>query len=146
VKDSTKTEDGSRSIPLAADTLTELRAIQREQRERRVGLGEGWQGAKSPATTTLRDAHGAMLEPNTFAYRFRTLAEQNKMTHVTPHILRHALVSQMIALGYDAVTISSMTGHSPDVLLRTYAHAFDKGRTEAVDALGEARRVALAAK
>jgi integrase len=83
-----------------------------------------------------------MLTPNTFANASRVLAKQNKMTHVTPHILRHAWVSQMIALGYDAVTIAKMTGHSPEVLLRTYAHAFDKRKREAVDALGEARRAA----
>ncbi len=58
------------------------------------------------------------------------------------HGLRHAWCSQMIALGFDAVTIATMTGHSPDVLMRAYAHAFDKRKREAVDAMGEARKAA----
>jgi len=44
----------------------------------------------------------------------------------------------MISLGYDAVTIASMSGHSPDVLLRIYGHAFEKRRREAVDAYDDA--------
>jgi hypothetical protein len=52
----------------------------------------------------------------------------------------------MIALGFDAVTIAAMTGHSPDVLLKTYAHAFDKRKREAVDKLGAARQAARQAK
>jgi hypothetical protein len=52
----------------------------------------------------------------------------------------------MIALGFDAVTIASMSGHSPDVLLTTYAHAFDARKREAMDALAEARKQARAAR
>jgi len=52
----------------------------------------------------------------------------------------------MIALGFDAVTIASMSGHSPDVLLTTYAHAFDGRKREAMDALAEARKQAQTAK
>lgn len=37
-----------------------------------------------------------------------------------------------------------MPGHSPDVLLRTYAHAFDARKREATDALGAAREAAQA--
>jgi len=35
-----------------------------------------------------------------------------------------------------------MSGHSPDVLLKVYAHAFDGRKREAVDALGAARAAA----
>lgn len=37
------------------------------------------------------------------------------------------------------------TGDGPNVLLKTYAHAFDKRKREAVDALGEARKAARTA-
>jgi integrase len=146
VKDTTKTGK-QRIIPLDADTVGELKTLQREQRERRLSLGKGWQGADSPADDYIvTTVPGAGLTPNVFANGFRTLAKQNRLAHITPHILRHAWVSQMIALGFDAVTIAAMTGHSPDVLYRTYAHAFDKRKREAVDALGEARKAARAAK
>lgn len=142
---STKTGK-NRTIPLDAHTTGELKAIQRAQRAQRMRLGpEGWRGATSPAddyiaTTPL----GELIEPDFFANSFRTFTKQNKLTHITPHVLRHAWVSQMIALGFDAVTIATMTGHSPDVLMRTYAHAFDRRKHEAVNALGEARKAARA--
>jgi integrase len=86
------------------------------------------------------------MRPDTFGLAFRTLCKQHKVVGMTPHLLRHAWVSQMIALGFDAVTIAAMSGHSPDVLLRIYAHAFDARKREAMDALGEARKAARAAR
>lgn len=140
---STKTGK-QRTIPLDAHTIGELKTIQRAQREQRLRLGpEGWRGAAFPAEDYIAATPvGGVIEPDYFANSFRTLTKQNKLTHITPHVLRHAWVSQMIALGFDAVTIATMTGHSPDVLMRTYAHAFDKRKREAVDALGEARSAA----
>ena len=61
------------------------------------------------------------------------------------HVLRHSFVSQLIALRFDAVTIASMSGHSPDVLLKVYAHAFDEGKRTAIEALGAARKAARGA-
>jgi len=140
---STKT-GRQRTIPLDAHTVGELKSIQRAQREQRLRLGPaGWRGAASPAEDYIAaNMIGELIEPDFFANSFRTLTKQNKLTHITPHVLRHAWVSQMIALGFDAVTIATMTGHSPDVLMRTYAHAFDKRKREAVEALGEARKAA----
>ncbi len=141
----TKT-DKQRTIPLDTHTLAELKRIQREQREARLSLGRGWQGAKTPAEDFIAtNPDGSGMNPNVFGARFRTFCEQEKIAGVTPHVLRHAWVSQMIALGFDAVTISAMSGHSPDVLLKTYAHAFDARKREAMDALGEARKTARTA-
>lgn len=143
---STKTGK-ARAIPLDAHTVKELRAIQREQRERRLAYGSGWQGGKTPDEDYISTTPaGGVIAPETFGQSVRTVAERNKLEHITPHILRHSWVSQMIALGFDAVTISAMSGHSPDVLLTTYAHAFDTRKREAVDALGKAREEARAAK
>ncbi|NTU71599.1 MAG: site-specific integrase [Coriobacteriia bacterium] len=134
-----------RTIPLDPHTLAELKRIQREQRRERVRLGEGWRGASSPAGDYIAaDPDGAVMRPDTFGLAFRTFCKQHKITGMTPHLLRHAWVSQMIALGFDAVTIAAMSGHSPDVLLRIYAHAFDAGKRTAMEALAEARRAARA--
>ena len=45
-----------------------------------------------------------------------------------PRVPRHAFVSQLIALGYDAAAISAMAAHSPNVLLLIYAHACGAAR------------------
>lgn len=136
-----------RTIPLDAHTIAELKRIQREQRTERLRFGRGWRGAELPAEDHIAtEPDGSPMRPDVFSSCFRTLCEQEKVEHITPHLLRHAWVSQMVALGYDAVTISAMSGHSPDVLLRVYAHAFDARKREAIDALGEARQAARAAQ
>lgn len=135
-----------RSVPLDTDTLTELKRIQIEQRKERMRFGAGWRGAKTPAEDHIAcEPDGEPMRPDVFGNGFRTLCEQENVA-ITPHLLRHSWVSQCIALGFDAVTIASMSGHSPDVLLKVYAHAFDARKRECVDALGEARRLARAAK
>ena len=145
VRESTKT-DKDRVVPLDAHTIGRLRSVQSNQRRDRLAH-KAWEGARSPANDYIcATPTGAMLTPDAFATAFRTFARTNGMSHITPHLLRHAYVSQMIALGYDPVTISAITGHSPDVLLKVYAHAFDNLKREAVDKLGEAREAARAAK
>jgi len=128
----TKTEK-VRHIPIGEQMVAELRAIQKRQAT--VRLGQAY------VTAT---ADGSPLKPEDYTSRFRALAKRHKLS-VTPHVLRHSWCSQMISLGYDAVTIASMSGHSPDVLLRIYGHAFEKRRREAVDAYDDAWKAASGA-
>jgi len=136
-----------RTIPLDADMLDEFKTQMKTQRERRIAYGRGWRGASSANDDYVCAAHdGAVMTPDTYSYAVRCFANDNGFAHITPQVLRHAWISQMIALGFDAVTIASMSGHSPDVLLTTYAHAFDARKREAMDALAEARKQARTAK
>lgn len=136
-----------RTIPLDSDTLEELRGIQAAQRKEQLRMGAGWRGAKSPAKESIAaEPDGSVMPPDVFGASFRTFCEQEKVTTITPHLLRHEWASQMIALGFDAVTIAAMSGHSPEVLLTVYAHAFDTRKRQAMDALREARKAARAAK
>lgn len=144
VKD-TKTHK-ERTIPLDTFTLSRLKSIQQQQRTERLRFGRGWQGAESPAEDYMATTpEGSVMRPDAFGAFFRTFCEQREIGGMTLHGLRHTWVSQMIALGFDAVTISAMSGHSPEVLLTTYAHAFDARKREAMDALGQAREAARAA-
>jgi integrase len=142
---STKTGK-ERTIPLDAHTLSELKRIQQEQRKERLRFGAGWRGAKTPDCDHIcSEADGAVMNPAVLGVLFQRLWKSDKAkdaTTATLHQLRHSWVSQQIALGYDAVTIAAMSGHSPDVLLRVYAHAFDARKREAMDAMAEARKAA----
>lgn len=142
---STKTRQ-IRTIPLDADTLVELWALQVEQSELRTAHGEGWKGAKAPEHDyILAMPDGALMTPQTYTKAYVRFVTKHGMAHITPHVLRHAFVSQMFALGHDPATIAAMSGHSIAVLLRTYTHAFDARKREAMDALAEARRAARVA-
>ncbi len=143
---STKTSK-VRTIPLDADMLDEFKALVKPQRERRIAYGRGWRGASSANDDYVCAAHdGAVMTPDTYSYAVRCFANNNGFTDITVGVLRHAWISQMIALGFDAVTIASMSGHSAEVLLNTYAHAFDARKREAIDALAEARKQAQTAE
>jgi len=134
-----------RTIPLDSHTLSELKRIQREQRAARLRFGPGWRGAKSPEQDHIAaEPDGSVLNPAVVGVTLQRVCAKRK-TAVTMHQLRHSWVSQQIANGYDAVTIAAMSGHSPDILLRVYAHAFDTRKREAMDALGEARKAARVA-
>lgn len=144
IKETTKTHK-NRYVPLDSHTLANLKEIQKTQRQARLRLGKAWEGAEKAANDYIcATPTGALLSPSVFEAAFRNFAESVGIA-MTPHLLRHAFVTQLIALDYDAVTISAMTGHSPDVLLKTYAHAFDGRKREAVDKLGETREAARAA-
>lgn len=143
---STKTKQ-HRHIPLDEYALADIREHMKAQRAQRVAFGMGWRGASTPAEDYVcASPDGSVLDPNVYSERFRVIARRHKMAHITPHVLRHAWVSQMIALGFDAVTVAAMSGHSPDVLLTTYAHAFDERKREAMNALGNARKQAREAR
>jgi len=139
---STKTKK-ERTIPLDAETLAGFESLRRAQRRERLTLGPAWAGAESPEDDYVcAGLDGSVLDPDYLTSRYRAFANANGFAGITPHSLRHAFVSQLIALGFDAVTIASMSGHSPEVLLTVYAHAFDTRKREAMEALGEARRAA----
>lgn len=138
---STKTKK-ERTLPLDPATLTEFESLRRSQRRDRMTWGPGWEGGESPDDDYVcTSLNGSVLNPDAFSSRYRTFAHRNGFAAITPHVLRHAFVSQLIALGFDAVTIASMSGHSPDVLLNVYAHAFDERKRDAMEALAEARRL-----
>ena len=144
VKEWTKTST-RRIVPLDAHTIAAMRTLFAEQAQERLRFGKGWQGGTTPDDDWVcADASGAMMTPNHFDAVFRAFVKKHDLK-MTPHLLRHALVSQLIAAGFDAVTISSITGHSPQVLLKTYAHAFDKRKQQAIKKIGAERQKARAA-
>lgn len=144
VKETTKT-GRVRTVPVDENTAAELDRVRREQLQRRIARGRMWLGGATPERDWVcAGPDGSMTTPNAFESAFRALTDRHKVS-LTPHLLRHAFVSQLIAAGYDAVTISAMTGHSPDVLLRTYAHAFDGRKRQAIADLSAQREAARAA-
>jgi integrase len=146
VKETTKT-DRQRTVPIDDNTASVLKSTRTEQLRQRLEIGRGWRGGSSPALDWVcAMPDGSMITPEYFANTFRAFTERNKIAGITPHLLRHALVSQLIAAGSDVVTISAITGHSPDVLLNTYAHAFDDRKHQAITALGEVRAAARASQ
>jgi len=135
-----------RTIPLDEVALAEFEALRRSQRRERLAWGPEWAGAdSSDQDFVCCSPNGSVLNPDHFSAKYRAFSHANGFPDITPHSLRHAFVSQLIALGFDPVTIASMSGHSPEVLMNTYAHAFDERKRQAMQALGKARKAAKTA-
>jgi integrase len=57
------------------------------------------------------------------------------------HDLRHSFASNLLATGWDVVTVSKLLGHAnPQITLTIYAHALPKPRHGAADALAKLLR------
>ena len=57
--------------------------------------------------------------------RFNVAAEAAKLGGVTPYTLRHSFASLLLAEQMNVAEIAAQLGHSPQVLLSTYAHIVD---------------------
>lgn len=65
----------------------------------------------------------------------REASQEAGVRRWTPKGLRHLAVTRMLTAGIDVATAASITGHSPEVLLRSYAHVLNDRRSAAVAAL-----------
>lgn len=130
----TTTKTGkARTVALGDYGVTVLKAYHTHQLERWGALGE-W---------LLSDGDG------THPFRARTLTTQftalAKAQDVTSHFheLRHFAQTQLIGLGVDVKTAAARAGHSPKILLETYAHAIAERDQQAANLLGSVIVAAL---
>lgn len=65
---------------------------------------------------------------------------------VTPHILRHSSVTQLVDLGVNLRTVQEICGHASIRTTQRYAHVAAKDRKAAVDRLGSAWKTATGKK
>lgn len=147
------------AIPLVAlaSDLTALTVIGKGNKERRLPLGE-------PA----RDAIRAWLEvretgrPTGVAARWLFPSGQGHLTRqrlaqllkelaaragiaparVSPHVLRHAFASHMLARGADLRTLQKLLGHEDISTVQIYTHVVDDAVRRALAAHPLARRLA----
>ncbi|HET9690729.1 MAG TPA: site-specific integrase [Acidimicrobiales bacterium] len=107
-----------RRVAIDAATVALLRRYRARQAERAVAAGEpapgdGWLLSRDWGATPWRAL--ALNEA------VRALGERAGVV-VTPHRLRHFAATQMVAAGIDPVTAARRLGHTPEVMLRTYAY------------------------
>jgi integrase len=133
-----------RVVPLLDDQLVgELKAHKAAQREARMALGKAWKGPRRPEDDYICCApDGSAWQPALFTRTYRRFCIRQGFPEVNYHSLRHAFASMGARLGIDAITMADLLGHSPDVFLTVYAHAFDEAKRDAVQRMTEARKKA----
>jgi|GEM_PF-1091811 len=122
VREGEGSKTGERLVPMHSDLMERIRRyIATHLRDPLDGF---WPPLASARGTTT-----------SWAKRIRRAAEESGVRPWTPKGLRHLAVTRMLASGIDVATAASITGHSAEVLLRSYAHVLNDRRQAAVQAL-----------
>jgi integrase len=111
-----------RTIPLDADTvkaLTEHRNVQRRERD---AAGEFWHDNDLLVATHT----GGVVRPRNYSRTLDRLVARARVPRLTSHGLRHTAATHMVANASDLGEVraaAELLGHSPEMLMKTYAHA-----------------------
>ncbi len=110
-----------RLIPIDAGTATALHAHRRFQAEERLAAGAHWDDQGLVVATR----HGNRVSPGNFDQTLDRLVSAAGVPRLTSHGLRHTAATHMVRHASDIGeirAIADILGHSPDMLMRTYAH------------------------
>ena len=109
--------DPDRPVDVAA-----LKAHRRFQNEERLAAGPHW--SDHDLVVATRD--GRPVSPGNFDQTLERLVRSAGVPRLTSHGLRHTAATHMVRHASDIGEIraaADILGHSPDMLMRTYAHA-----------------------
>lgn len=138
-----KTKDGARTIPLPVYLAEMLKA------HRRAQLAEFdptlmWTPDGEPHSWVFTREHprGHPLTPDADKAKWRRILTAAGIPYVKPYTTRHTAASMLLAHGVDPATVAEILGHTdPAFTLRTYVHAVDERKREAMAALDQAHQV-----
>ena len=111
-----------RTIPIDKSTAASLKAHHRFQSEERLAAGASWSDHDLVVATRV----GRLVSPGNFDQTLERLVGRADVTRLTSHGLRHTAATHMVRHASDLGEIraaADILGHSPDMLMRTYAHA-----------------------
>lgn len=127
-----KTKSSNRILKLPEHVIDTLQKLQVEQRSLYEFGGVLWNEETRVFTTDTF----VPMNSSTFSNWYKRTAEKNDLPLVSLHSFRHLNASLLINSGADVVTVSSTLGHAQvGTTLSVYAHAFQKSRAEALEAV-----------
>lgn len=139
-----KTPGSIRTLDLSPAVAALLRQQRARQVSHRLTVGPDWQGSHRDDTgeavgLVFTDEVGRPLPPHRLTAAVKRLGVAADVGAISPHDLRHAAASLMIAEGYDVAAVSATLGHAnPAVTLTVYSHAFKRTKAAATAAISEA--------
>ncbi len=121
-----------RLVPLDVDTLVLLERRRREQIEERLLAGSAWVDHDLVVTTRM----GGSVMPRSFDRALGRLVQKAGLRELSSHGLRHTAATHMVRGAADVGelrAIADVLGHSPEMLLRIYAHALPESTRAVTD-------------
>ncbi|EPQ9259623.1 tyrosine-type recombinase/integrase [Listeria monocytogenes] len=128
-----------RIVPAPAGLMQEIKELAKEKQKNKDKLGLLWKGTKDldGKTVVLIFSHddGIPFTPASVTRmfnRFLEKEENNDLTKISFHDLRHSAASFLLEQGINVKVIQNILGHSDiKVTLNTYAHITEDGYSEA---------------
>jgi len=111
-----------RTIPIGASMAKVLSAHRRFQREEQLAAGPAW----NENDLVVATRHGNPVSPGNFDQTLDRLVAAAGVPRLTSHGLRHTAATHMVRHAADIGEIraaADLLGHSPDMLMKVYAHA-----------------------
>lgn len=130
-----KTKTSNRILKLPEHVIDTLQKLQVEQRNLYEFGGVLW----NEQTRVFTTDKFVPMNSSTFSNWYKRTAEKNDLPLVSLHSFRHLNASLLINSGTDITTVASTLGHAQTTTtLNIYAHAFQKARAQALEAVANA--------
>ena len=124
-----------RLVPLDPETVRSLSRRRREQAEERLAAGPTWEDQDLILTTR----QGRPVMPRSFDRTLAIVVRDAGLPRLSSHGLRHTAATQMVQGSADLGelrAVADVLGHSPEMLLRVYAHALPESVRAVADRIG----------
>jgi integrase len=131
-----------RVIPLDDETVRALARHRKAQAEERLVAGPKWEDHDLIIATHV----GRPVMPRSLDRALEVLIEQAGLPRISSHGLRHTAATHMVRGARDVGelrAVADVLGHSPDMLMKVYAHAMPESTRAVADRIG-ARAIAPA--
>ena len=128
-----------RRIPLDDETLHTLKLRRSEQATERLLAGRAWEDNDLIIATR----QGGLVLPRSYDRALALAVDKAGVPRLTSHGLRHTAATHMVAGATDIGqlrAIADILGHSPDMLMKTYAHAMPTSTSAVVHGIAERLR------
>ncbi|MCU1399399.1 MAG: integrase family protein, partial [Acidimicrobiales bacterium] len=128
-----------RVIPIDTSMAKELTAHRRFQMEERLAAGSEWED--NDLVVATRD--GRHVSPRNFDQSLERIVSNAGVPRLTSHGLRHTAATHMVRHASDIGEIraaADVLGHSPDMLMKTYAHALPESVRTVTDKIARRAR------
>lgn len=130
-----KNERSRRTIPIDEETMRAFARRRAEQAAERLVAGEEWEDNDLIVATRV----GRLVLPRSYDRALERFVENAELPRLTSHGLRHTAATHMVQQASDLGelrAIADILGHSPEMLMNTYAHALPNSQLAVVDRIG----------
>ena len=131
-----KNERSRRTIPIDPATAKALATHRRFQAEERMAAGPEWIDMGLVVTSRT----GNRVAPSNLDQTLARLVKQAGVPRLTSHGLRHTAATHMVRHAADLGEMraaADILGHSPDMLMKVYAHALPESVRTVTDKIGK---------